>query len=53
MTKRLSKAIMHVSKFKNIYNRKRTNDNWTSYKKPTPQNQKRLFLELKYKGFVG
>ena len=33
MTKTLRKAIMHRSKFKNIYNKKRTNDNWVNYKK--------------------
>ena len=33
MTKTLKKATMHGSKFKNIYNKKRTNDNWTNYKK--------------------
>ena len=33
MTKTLRKAIMHRSKLKNIYNKKRTNDNWANYKK--------------------
>ena len=33
MTKTLKKATMHGSKFKNIYNKKQTNDNWTNYKK--------------------
>ena len=33
MTKTLKKATMHGSKFKNIYNKKRINDNWTNYKK--------------------
>ena len=33
MTKTPSKAIMHRSKFKNIYKKKRTNDNWANYKK--------------------
>ena len=32
MTKTLKKAIMHRSKLKNIYNKKRTNDNWADYK---------------------
>ena len=35
MTKTLSKAIVHRSKLKNIYNKKRTGDNWTNYKKQT------------------
>ena len=33
MTKTLSKAIMQRSKLKNIYSKKRTNDNWENYKK--------------------
>ena len=33
MTKTLRKPIMHRSKFKNIYNKKRTDDNWINYKK--------------------
>ena len=33
LTKILRKAIMHRSKFKNIYNKKRTNDNWANYVK--------------------
>ena len=33
MTKTLRKAIMHRSKFKNVYNKKRTNYNWANYKK--------------------
>ena len=33
MTKTLRKAIVHRSKFKNIYNKKWTNDNWANYKK--------------------
>ena len=33
MSKILGKAIMHRSKFKNIYNKKRTNDNGANYKK--------------------
>ena len=33
MTKTLRKAIMHRSKLKNIYNKKRTNDNWANYAK--------------------
>ena len=33
MTKTLRKAIMHRSKFKNIYNKKRADDNWAYYKK--------------------
>ena len=33
MTKAPRKAIMHRSKLKNIYNKKRTNDNWANYKK--------------------
>ena len=32
MTKTLKKAIMHRSKFKNIYIKNRTGDNWESYK---------------------
>ena len=33
LTKILRKAIMHRSKLKNIYNKKRTNDNWANYAK--------------------
>ena len=33
MTKTLRKAIMHRSKLKTVYNKKRTNDNWANYKK--------------------
>ena len=33
MTKTLRKVIMHRSKFKNIYNKKRTDDNCVNYKK--------------------
>ena len=33
MTKTLRKAIMYKSKLKNIYNKKRTNNNWANYKK--------------------
>ena len=33
MTKTLRKAIMHRSKLKNIYNKKRTDDSWANYKK--------------------
>ena len=33
MTKALGKALMHRSKLKNIYNKKRTEDNWANYKK--------------------
>ena len=33
MTKTLRKAIIHRSKFKNIYNKKRANDNWANYEK--------------------
>ena len=33
MTKTLRKAIMYRSKLKNIYNKKRTDDNWADYKK--------------------
>ena len=33
MTKTLRKAIMHRSKLKNVYNKKRTNYNWANYKK--------------------
>ena len=33
MSKALRKAIMHRSKFKNIYNKYRTEENWANYKK--------------------
>ena len=33
MTKTLRKAIIHRSKLKTIYNKKRTNDYWANYKK--------------------
>ena len=33
MSKALRKAIMHRSKLKNIYNKKRTDVNWANYKK--------------------
>ena len=33
MTKTLRKSIMHRSKFKNIYSKKRTNNYWANYKK--------------------
>ena len=33
MSKALRKAIMHRSKFKNIYNKYRTEDKWANYKK--------------------
>ena len=33
MTKTLRKSMIHRSKFKNIYSKKRTNDNWANYKK--------------------
>ena len=32
MTKALRKAIMHRFKLKNIYSKKRTNENWEDYK---------------------
>ena len=33
MSKALRKAIMHISKLKNIYNKKRTDTIWKNYKK--------------------
>ena len=33
MLKDLRKAVMHKSKFKNNYNKYRTEDNWANYKK--------------------
>ena len=33
MSKALRKAIMHRSKLKNVYNKKRTDVNWANYKK--------------------
>ena len=33
MTKSLRKAIMHRSKFKNIYNKTKANEDWENYKK--------------------
>ena len=33
MTKSLTKAKMHRSKLKNIYNKTRTNEDWDNYKK--------------------
>ena len=33
MFKALTKAIMHRSKLKNIYNKERTDVNWANYKK--------------------
>ena len=33
MSKALRKAIMHRSKLKNIYNKKRADVNWTNYKR--------------------
>ena len=41
MSKALRKAIMDRSKFKNIYNKYRTEDNWTNYKK-----QRNFFVKL-------
>ena len=35
MSKALRKAIMHKSKLKNIYNKKRADVNWANYKKTT------------------
>ena len=59
MTKTLTKAIMHRSKFKNIYNKKRTDDNWGNYKKQRNccvkllrKTLKRLFPEFKHTGFI-
>ena len=46
------------SKLNNIFNKKRTDYNWANYKKrnellcePAGWNQKRLFSEVKHKGF--
>ena len=33
MSKALRKAIMHKSKLKNVYNKKRADVNWANYKK--------------------
>ena len=62
MTKTLRKAIMHRSKLKNIYNKKRTNDNWANYKKQrnfcvnllrkTRLFKNRLFSRFKHTGFT-
>ena len=41
MSKALRKAIMHRSKFKNIYNKCRTEDKWANYKK-----QRNFFVNL-------
>ena len=41
MSKALRKAIMHRSKLKNIYNKCRTEDNWSNYKK-----QRNFFVNL-------
>ena len=41
MIKTLRKAIMHRSKSKNIYNKKRTYDNWPNYK-----NQRNFCVNL-------
>ena len=41
MSKSLRKTIMHMSKFKNIYNKTRTNEDWDNYKR-----QRSFFVNL-------
>ena len=58
MAKILRKALMHRSKFENIYNKKRTNVIWTNYKKQKNfcvnllRKTKTLFPEFKCTGFI-
>ena len=53
MTKILRKAIIHRSKIKNIYNRKRTDDNWINYGKTYSAKPKTIFPEIQDEKFVG
>ena len=58
MNKILRKALMHRSKFENIYNKKRTNVIWTNYKKQKNicvnllRKTRTLFPEFKCTGFI-
>ena len=45
MTKALRKAIMTRSRLKNIYNKKRSYDNWDKYKKTTTKKTKKFLRE--------
>ena len=48
MSKALRKRFMHKSKFKNTYNRYKTEDNWANYKQ-----QRNFCVDLLFKNKAG